>query len=76
MRLFKVPVDRVRVRASERLSRLDRGGVLDWTDVSMAGSWKALEDYRKHPSPELLDEAERGLQQALGGIDNLRVRPY
>lgn len=76
VKLFKVPIHRVRERAAKLLSRISRGEVLDWTDVCMSGAWKAMEDYRRVPSPELLDEAEKGLQQALGGIDNLRLRPY
>jgi len=48
--------------------------VMNFVDASMAGAWKAMEDYAKKPDSFLLDEAERGLQQALGAIDSLRNR--
>lgn len=64
----------MRERASKRLSTHDKGFVLDWTDVCLAGVWKALEDYRKAPDTSLLKEAESGLQQVLGAVDVLRTR--
>lgn len=73
-KMFKVPPHRMRERASKRLSALDKGMVLDWTDVCLAGVWKALEDYRKAPDEALLLEAESGLQQVLGAVDALRIR--
>ncbi|MFI6496017.1 hypothetical protein [Nonomuraea typhae] len=48
--------------------------MLDWVDNALAGVWKALEEYRKEPSLDQLDEAERGLQMTLGAIDDLRKR--
>jgi hypothetical protein len=73
VKIFKVPVNRVRERAAKLLSRTSSGEVMNWTDVNMAGAWKAMEDFRKHPDSILLEEAERGLQQALGGIDALKT---
>jgi hypothetical protein len=70
----KVPVNKLRERAAGRLERISRAEVLDWTDVSLSGVWKALEDYRKEPAADLLEEAERGLQMALGAVDDLRRR--
>lgn len=64
----------IRLKAAKRLDRLPAREVMNFVDASMAGAWKAMEDYAKKPDSFLLDEAERGLQQALGAIDSLRNR--
>ncbi|MEV4575902.1 hypothetical protein AB0K16_21920 [Nonomuraea jabiensis] len=74
----KVAVHRLRERASERLQRVSRDEVFQWAEVAMAGAWKCLEDAHKTTDADELavhlEELERGLQQVLGAVDNLRSR--
>lgn len=63
-----------RAKAQVRFSRISKAEVMDWVDNAMAGAWKAMEEYRKAPSLDQLDEAERGLQMVLGAVDDLRNR--
>lgn len=63
-----------RVKAAERLSRLDRGAALDYADEAAAAVWKTLEAYRKDPEKFLLEDAEHGLHMLLGVVDSLRRR--
>ncbi|MDP9870349.1 MULTISPECIES: hypothetical protein [Streptosporangium] len=74
MSLFKRSPDRVRARAAARLARISREQVLDWLDVCLSGAWKAAEDHRKNLQDDELDELEKGLQMALGAVDDLRRR--
>ncbi|MEV4454504.1 hypothetical protein [Microbispora sp. NPDC049633] len=71
---FSANPDKVRNKAAARLGRVDKGVVLDHLDAAMSGAWKAAEDFRKDELAVYLDEAERGLQQALGALDALRQR--
>ena len=78
MKLFRTPVHRLRERARGRLAKVSRDEVFSWAELAMAGSWKALEDARGTADAALyevsLEELERGLQQVLGAVDDLRNR--
>lgn len=66
--------DKIRLKASDRLSRLSTNEVLDWADATMSGCWRMLEDYRKDPTSVDLNELEVGLHTLLGAVDVLRNR--
>lgn len=67
-------VDSVRAKAFERMDRLSRTEILDWSDMAGSGVARALQDYRRHETPESLEEARMGLQSLLGCVDVLQKR--
>lgn len=75
---FRTPVHKLREKAAARFKLVSRDEVFQWAETAMAGSWKALEDARKADKAEVLEvsleELERGLQQVLGAVDDLRRR--
>jgi hypothetical protein len=67
-------VDPLRAKAAKRLDRLATTDVLNWGDAVGSGLAKALDDYRREPSPDSLLEARRGAQSLLGVLDVLDRR--
>jgi len=67
-------VDSVRAKAFERMDRLSRMEILDWADMAGSGVARALQDYRRHETPESLEEARIGLQSLLGCVDAIQKR--
>ncbi|GAA2321317.1 hypothetical protein GCM10010149_87910 [Nonomuraea roseoviolacea subsp. roseoviolacea] len=71
---FTMPPHKARQKAAGRFSTLAKAEVLDWSETAMADAWKALEDYRRDPRADALEDIEYALQQILGAVDSLRAR--
>lgn len=75
MNLWSKPQeDPARRKARERMTQLPRVEVLDWADQAGSGVAKALDDYRRHNTPESLEDARMGIQALLGVVDVLQGR--
>ena len=71
---FRTPVHKLREKASARLATVSRQEVMDWAQVAIDAAWAALDAYQREPNPDSLEDVERGLQQVLGAVDDLRRR--
>lgn len=68
------PVDPIRAKAAERLSRLGNPDILNWADQAGTGIAKALDDYRRLGDFGSLQEAEDALSALAGVVDVLKRR--
>lgn len=74
MRLLRKQPEKARSKAYERLDRLPSTEVLNWGDQALSGTWRCLDQYRHHGTPESLQEAREGLEALVAVLDVLENR--
>jgi hypothetical protein len=56
------------------MERLSSAEILNWADMAGSGIARTLQDYRRHETPESLEEAKSGLLALLACVDVLEKR--